>query len=114
MFGEFCLMRGMDEACLLSLAEAPGDACIIRLSVDQRTVAFYCPIDTLTTIDLGDTTHLAGPDGLCGIERDRSSIRFRFMGLDRRARAYEIEAARFDVAITMLSAGRRHSLASLK
>jgi hypothetical protein len=114
MFGEFCLMRGVDEGCLISLSEAPGDACCINLSVDHEVLSITCPLETLSSIEVGETAHLAGPDGLCGIERDRNSVRFRFISVDRRARSYEIEATRFDVALTMLAAGRRsRSFASI-
>jgi len=114
MFGEFCLMRGVDEGSLLSIAEGPGDTCEIKITADQRTLSIACRIGDLIEIQSGKGAHLAGPDGLCGIEREGAHMRFRFIGVDRRARCYEIESVRFDAVLALLSAGRKpDSYASL-
>jgi len=112
MSGEFCLMRGVDETSLLSVAEDADGTCVIRASADHRTIAIKCSIDSLTSVESGGSAHLAGPEGLCAIERERGNVRFRFITSDRRSRSYEIEATRFDAAIAMLAAGM--SFASLK
>lgn len=111
MTGEFCLLRGVDEGCLLSLSEMPNGTCLIKSMADHRVVAISCPIESLISIEAGGSAHLAGPDGLCAVERDRGSVYFRFISSDRRTRSFEIEAPRFDAAVAMLAAG--HSYASL-
>jgi hypothetical protein len=105
MTGEFCLMRGVDEGCLLSLSEMPNGTCLVKAATDNRVVAITCPIESLMAIESGGSAHLAGPDGLCAIERDRASVRFRFITSDRRTRSFEVETPRFDAAVAMLAAG---------
>jgi hypothetical protein len=105
MTGEFCLMRGMDEGCLLSLAEMPGGVCLIKVSAEHRVVGISCPIESLINIEIGGSAHLAGPDGLCAIQRDRSSVTCRVITSDRRSRCFEIETPRFDAAVATLAAG---------
>jgi hypothetical protein len=105
MTGEFCLMRGVNEGCLLSLAELPGQSCSIKATTDHGPISIDCPIESLATIETGGSAHLAGPEGLCAIERGRQSVVFRFLSSDRRARSYEIESTRFDAAVAMLTAG---------
>jgi hypothetical protein len=105
MTGEFCLLRGVDEGCLLSLREMPNGTCLIRAAADQREVAITCPIESLMSIEAGGCAHLAGPDGLCAIERSRETVRFRFISSDRRSRSFEIETSRFDAAVAMLASG---------
>ncbi len=105
MTGEFCLLRGVSEGCLLSLKELPGGSCLIKGATDHQTISITCPIETLSSIEATGSAHLAGPEGLCAIVRDRHSVMFRFISSDRRARSYEIETPRFDAAVAMLSAG---------
>lgn len=110
MTGEFCLMRGVDENCLLSLCETANGTCLIKSIADHRTIAISCPIESLLSIQAGETVHLAGPDGLCAIERDRTNVRFRFITLDRRSRSLEVNTARFDAAVAMLATGLSFTL----
>ena len=105
MSGEFCLLRGVNEGCLLSLTELPGGTCVIKGATDQKSISINCPIETLTSIEATGSAHLAGPEGLCAIVRGRHSVMFRFISSDRRARSYEIETSRFDAAVAMLAAG---------
>ena len=109
MMGEFCLMRGVDEGCLLSLAEMPDGVCVIKAAADSKMLQISCPIETLAAIESGGTAHLAGPDGLCAIQRDRSTVKFRFISSDRRARSFEIETPRFDAVVAMLAAGMSYA-----
>ncbi len=104
MPGEFCLMRGVDEGCLLSLSEMPNGTCLIKACAEQRVICITCPIESLVSIEPGGSAHLAGPDGLCAVERDRNTVRFRFITSERRARSYEVDATRFGAAIGMLAA----------
>ena len=101
---ELCLMRGVDESSLLSMTAAPGGRCIILFSAEQPPLSVSVPMEALRSLDIGRAASFAGEDSLCRIERERDVVRFRFIGLDRRARSYEIEAARFETALIMLSA----------
>ena len=101
---ELCLMRGMDESCLLSMTCGPKDRCIITFSAEQPPLSVSIPISALENLELGESTSLAGEDSLCRIERGRDVVRFQYIGLERRGRSYEIEAARFETALVMLSA----------
>ena len=105
MSGEFCLMRGVDEGCLLSFCRVPGGAVHIKAATDNRFMTISCPVETLISLESCGSAHLAGPDGLCAIERDRNSVLFRFISSDRRTRSFEIETARFDATVAMLAAG---------
>jgi hypothetical protein len=107
MFGEFCLMRGVDDGCLVSLAQGINDTCEIKLQADHRIVRISCPISAISDIDSENPAHLASPDGLCCIEREGNVMKFRFLGVDRKARSYEIESVRFDAALAVLGAGQR-------
>ena len=101
---ELCLMRGMDESCLLSMATAPGERCVITFSAEHPALSVSVPIHALESLEVGSSTSLAGPESLCRIERGREVVRFQYIGLERRGRSYEIEAARFETALIMLSA----------
>lgn len=102
-------MRGMDETCLLSMAEVPG-GCVIKAMADQRLLSISCPIESLTAIESGGSAHLAGPDGLCAIERGRQTVLFRFITSERIARSFEVDTPRFDAAVAMLATGLAFSL----
>jgi hypothetical protein len=101
---ELCLMRGVDESCLLSMTAAPGGRCIILFSAEQKPLSVSVPMAALQSLETGGTASFAGEDSLCRIERERDVVRFRYISLDRRARSYEIEATRFETALIMLSA----------
>ena len=90
----------MVEANLLA-ARAQGRNRFYRLASSDVAHA----IESLMAIEAGGSAHLAGPDGLCAIERGRSVVRFRFITSDRRSRLYEVETPRVDAAVAMLSAG---------
>jgi hypothetical protein len=101
---EFCLMRGVDESCLLSMTAAPGGRCIFLFSAEQPALSISVPMHALQELEAGATASFAGEDSMCCIERERDVVRIRYIGLERRARSYEIDATRFETSLIMLSA----------
>lgn len=101
---DLCLMRGVDESCLLSVTAAPGNRCLILFPTETPPLSVSIPMDALKDLEIGDSKSFAGDDSLCKVERELDVVRFRYIGFNRRVRTYEIEATRFETALIMLSA----------
>ena len=101
---EFCLMRGMDDSCLLSMTAAPGGRCIFLFSAEHPALSISVPMQALEDLGVGGTASFAGEDSMCCVEKERDVVRIRYIGLEKRARSYEIDATRFETSLIMLSA----------
>src|SRR5579885_1186458 len=104
MLGEFCLMRGVDESCLLSFTESAGNSILIKLHGEPQQIVVPADIESLAGIHEGEAIHLASADGLCAIERDGLWVRFKFIGQDRKTKGLEIESVRFDAVVAIMMA----------
>ena len=110
---ELCLMRGVDESCLLSVTAAPGGRCVFIFSADHRPFSISVPMGALEDLEIGGTASFASDETMCCVERERDVVRFRYIGVEKRAKSYEIDAARFETALIMLSARADTTFASL-
>jgi hypothetical protein len=102
MFGEFCLMRGVEESCLVSLAPTGAGKCLLMLRTPGGQVFVPCTLVQLENAFAAKVTLYSG-DGECLVSCVDDSFHMDLVGSPRRTISYRVEATRVRAAVTLLN-----------